>query len=80
MSGSHKTLSPIIKTTILFPMKQTHLCTQYLKMMQLRPKFYNAWNLKCKNCDATNCRLDWDVLISYWKLNLSANDLNISIV
>ena len=40
LSGSHKT--PISKTTILFPMKQTHICIQYLKMMQLRPKFYKA--------------------------------------
>ena len=58
LSGSHKTLSTIIKTTILFPMKQTHLCTQYLKMMQLRPKFYNAWNLKWKRSLENNCKTE----------------------
>ena len=62
LSGSHKTLSPISKTTILFPMKQTHICTQYLKMMQLRPKFYNAWNLKWKRWSEIYC------IVNTWKI------------
>ena len=51
-----KTLSPIIKTAILFPMKQTHICTQYLKIVQLRPKFYNVWNLKWKRSLENDCK------------------------
>ena len=53
---SDSNMSPIIKTTILFPMKQTHICIQYLKMMQLRPEFYNAWNLRWNMSAARNCR------------------------
>ena len=56
VQSDKKTLSPINKTTILFPMKQTHICTQYLKMRQLRPKFYNVWNLKWKRSLENDCR------------------------
>ena len=52
---SDSNMSPIIKTTILFPMKQTHICTQYLKMMQLRPKFYSVWKLKWNMSSARHC-------------------------
>ena len=58
-----KTLSPIIKTTILFPLKQTHICPQYLKMRQLRPKFYNAWNLKWKRSLENDCKFLCNILI-----------------
>ena len=34
------------KTSYIFPMKQTHICTQYFKVVKLRPKLYNAQNLK----------------------------------
>ena len=34
------------KTFYIFPMKQTHICTQYFKVVKLRPKLYNAQNLK----------------------------------
>ena len=34
------------KTSYIFPMKQTHIYTQYFKVVKLRPKLYNAQNLK----------------------------------
>ena len=63
MSGSHKTLSPtlkglflIIKTTILFLMKQTHTCRQYSKSADFALKFNNLWNPEEKSSDESNCK------------------------
>ena len=38
-------------------MKETHICTDYLKSADFAPKFNNAWNLKWNMYAARNCML-----------------------
>ena len=62
MSESHKALFPILKTLFLIiktmfeaRCENRRGAENNVNLQTFDRKFYNAWNLKWKSCDATNC-------------------------